>query len=44
MNVDDDGVEASDVEDDELGQQSFASDEMLLMTTIAPFMSKHEHH
>jgi len=36
MNVGDDGIITSDVEDDELGQQSFASDEVLLMTTIVP--------
>ena len=32
MNVGDDGVAASDVEEDELGQQSFANDDVLLMT------------
>ena len=38
MNVGDDGVAASDVEDDELGQQSFANDDVLLMTTIVPYI------
>jgi len=44
MNVGDNKVAASDVKDDELGQQSFANDEVLLMMTTVPYMSKHEHH